>query len=60
MDCELIQDGEMLTGICPCGEKTSHSALNSPRLCHNCHEDIFIYYPRLKDRDKCPPYNLLM
>ena len=54
MDCELIQDGEMLTGICPCGEKTSHIALNSPRLCHNCHEDIFIYYPGLKDGGKCP------
>jgi hypothetical protein len=57
MDCKLIQNGERLTGICPlCGERTSHGALNGPRLCHNCHEDIFVYYPGLNDGGKCPPY----
>ena len=57
MDCKLIQNGERVVGTCPlCCEKTSHGALNGPRLCHSCGEDIFIYYPGLKDAGKCPPY----
>lgn len=57
MDCKLIENGRRVEGICPlCGEKTNHGALNGPRECHNCHEDIFIYYPGLKDGNKCPPY----
>jgi hypothetical protein len=54
MDCKLIQNGERVVGTCPlCGEKTSHGALNGPRLCHSCDEEIFIYYPGLKDANKC-------